>query len=137
MDWETPASVFGPLDAEFKFTLDVCASVHNAKCDRFFSEKDDGLAQSWSQDTCWMNPPYGRAIKLWMRKALNESRRGATVVALVPARTDTEWWHECSMQGQVRFLRGRIRFVGAKYSAPFPSAIVVFTPQARAARAPR
>ena len=129
MDWETPDDLFQALDAEFHFTLDVCATKDNAKCPRFFTPKDDGLTQSWANEVCWMNPPYGREIAAWMRKALAESKRGATVVCLVPSRTDTTWWHDCAMKAtERRFIRGRIRFVGAAHSAPFPSALVVFQP---------
>ncbi len=75
-----------------------------------------------------MNPPYGREIKKWMEKAYLESTKGAVVVCLVPARTDTAWWHDYAMLGKVRFIRGRLKFSGAKHSAPFPSAVVVFRP---------
>ena len=125
-DWETPSALFDALDAVHgPFDLDVCASPHNAKCPKFFTEKDDGLKKTW-HGVCWMNPPYGRAIKKWMKKAYESSVGGATVVCLVPARTDTAWWHEYAMKGEVEFLRGRVKFVGAKSGAPFPSAIVVF-----------
>lgn len=123
--WETPKVVFDRLDAEFGFTLDVCATPDNAKCRRYFSPEDDGLSKPWD-GVCWMNPPYGKAIAEWMRKAYEESQIDATVVCLVPARTDTAWWHEYAMKGEIRFIRGRIRFVGAPHTAPFPCAIVVF-----------
>lgn len=90
-------------------TLDVCATAENTKCQRFFSPIDDGLKQTWT-GTCWMNPPYGRAIGQWMRKAYESAQAGALVVTLVPARTDTEWWHEWASKGEVRFIRGRVRF---------------------------
>lgn len=126
MDWETPPEVFEPLDAEFHFTLDVCATAENAKCARYFTEEEDGLAQDWD-GVCWMNPPYGREILGWMKKAVEESRKGATVVCLVPSRTDTRWWHEYAMQAdEIRYVKGRIRFVGAEHPAPFPSSVVVF-----------
>lgn len=123
--WATPWPLFNKLDAEFHFELDVCALPENAKCARYYSPADDGLARDWS-GACWMNPPYGREIGKWVRKAYEESRRGATVVCLLPARTDTAWWHDYAMKGEVRFLRGRISFVGASGPAPFPSAVVVF-----------
>ena len=123
--WETPADLFDQLDQEFAFDLDVCALPETSKCKRYFTPADDGLSQSWT-GTCWMNPPYGRAIGNWMRKALEESRRGCIVVCLVPARTDTEWWHRFAMRGEIRFIRGRLKFGNAKSGAPFPSAIVVF-----------
>jgi phage N-6-adenine-methyltransferase len=123
--WETPHELFRTLDQEFGFTLDVCALPANAKCKRFFTPEDDGLTRPWD-GVCWMNPPYGRDIGRWMRKAWHEHQRGVTVVCLVPARTDTAWWHDYAARGEVRFLRGRVRFVGARHSAPFPSAVVIF-----------
>jgi len=128
-DWETPQFLFDGLNAEFKFNLDVCAVAENAKCKEFFTPDDDGLSQDWGDAVCWVNPPYGRTIGHWMQKAFHSSRNGATVVCLVPARTDTDWWHRFAMRGEIRFLRGRLKFVGADNSAPFPSAIVIFRPR--------
>jgi phage N-6-adenine-methyltransferase len=127
-EWETPQFLFQGLDAEFGFELDVCATPDKAKCKRFFSPFEDGLKQDWGGAVCWMNPPYGRAIGLWMEKAFESAKRGATVVCLVPARTDTDWWHRYAQRGEVRFLRGRLKFGNAINSAPFPSAIVIFKP---------
>ena len=125
--WATPQDTFDALNAEFgPFDVDVCAVAGNAKCARFYTPETDGLAQDWAPSRCWMNPPYGRTIARWMCKAWEESLRGATVVCLVPARTDTAWWHDYAMKGQIRFLRGRLKFGNAKHSAPFPSAVVVF-----------
>lgn len=125
--WSTPQDLFDRLDGEYKFCLDVCATAENAKCETFFTEEKDGLAQSWQcAGSVWMNPPYGREIKKWMKKAYDEALAGATVVCLVPSRTDTVWWHEYAMKGQIEFLKGRLKFGGHKNSAPFPSAIVVF-----------
>ena len=125
--WATPQDTFDALNAEFgPFDVDVCAVAGNAKCARFYTPETDGLAQDWAPSRCWMNPPYGRTIARWMCKAWEESMRGATVVCLVPARTDTAWWHDYAMKGQIRFLRGRLKFGNAKHSAPFPSAVVVF-----------
>jgi len=130
-DWGTPQDLFDRLDNEFGFQLDVCASDENHKCSKYFTPADNGLAQDWS-GICWMNPPYGRTIKEWMRKAYWASISGATVVCLVPARTDTAWWHDYAMLGEVRFLRGRVKFTtsggGVQGSAPFPSALVIFRP---------
>lgn len=123
--WETPPDLFRQIDREFGFTLDVCALPHNAKCNKYFTPEDDGLLQEWN-GVCWMNPPYGRTIGKWMKKAYDASKNGATVVCLVPARTCSAWWHDYAMKGEVRFLRGRVRFVGAPHSAPFPSAVVIF-----------
>ena len=130
-DWETPLEFFNKLDGEFHFDLDVCASPQNAKCKEFFTKEQNGLEQSWRNRTCWMNPPYGKSIGNWMKKAEEESRlSGALVVCLVPARTDTKWFHDCVLkaQAEVRFVRGRIKFVGATASAPFPSVVVIFRP---------
>jgi phage N-6-adenine-methyltransferase len=126
--WETPQDFFDELDREFGFTLDVCALPENAKCRRYFSPERDGLKQDWT-GVCWMNPPYGREIGEWVAKAFESARNGATVVCLLPARTDTAWWHTYVMEAtEVRFVRGRLRFGGAENSAPFPSAVVVFRP---------
>ena len=127
-EWPTPQWFFDLLDREFHFGLDPCSTHANAKCTRHFTLAEDGLAQDWQAHTVFMNPPYGRDIKFWMRKAFESARAGATVVCLVPARTDTQWWHEFAMKGEVRFLKGRLKFGTAQNSAPFPSAIVIFRP---------
>lgn len=126
-DWETPRDLFDELHAEFKFTLDVCALASSAKCKRYFAPEKDGLAQKWD-GICWMNPPYGDVIGDWMAKAVEAAGDGATVVCLVPARVDTAWWWDCCLFGEIRFLRGRLKFGGSKTGAPFPSAIVIFGP---------
>lgn len=127
--WETPQDLFDELDAEFGFTLDVCALPENAKCERYFTPEDDGLSQDWT-GVCWCNPPYGRQIGRWVRKAFFSSVHGATVVMLLPARTDTSWFHDYILhRSEVRFLRGRVRFRagGADIDrAPFPSMLVIF-----------
>ena len=106
-DWETPDSIFKPLEAEFDIVIDVCASEHNKKCSLRYTIEENGLLQDWSQwHACWMNPPFGRQ-SVWVKKAYTESLRGATVVCLLPARTNTNWWHDFCMKGTVRFLRGR------------------------------
>lgn len=124
-EWATPPDFFRELDEEFGFTLDPCATAANTKCSRFFTIESDGLSQSWKGAVVFMNPPYGRGIGAWVRKAWEESVH-ATVVCLLPARTDTAWWHDYAMNGEIRFLRGRLKFGGSKNSAPFPSAVVVF-----------
>jgi phage N-6-adenine-methyltransferase len=124
-NWETPQEFFRQLDAEFGFEIDVCAVFENAKCQRYFFPEIDGLQQEW-EGVCWMNPPYGREIKKWIQKAYESSLKGATVVCLLPARTDTSWWHDYCMKGEIRFIRGRLKFSGSKNSAPFPSAVVIF-----------
>jgi len=93
-EWSTPQWLFDALDAEFKFTLDPCASLQNAKCAKYFTWVNDGLKQDWADHIVFMNPPYGREIRKWMRKAYESAQAGATVVCLVPARTDTNWWHD-------------------------------------------
>lgn len=124
-DWETPQDLFAELDREFGFELDVCALDSSAKCERYFTPTDDGLAQDWT-GACFMNPPYGDAIGTWVEKARRSAEAGATVVCLVPARVDTGWWWENCLAGEIRFLRGRLRFGGGEHAAPFPSAVVVF-----------
>jgi phage N-6-adenine-methyltransferase len=123
--WATPQDFFDRYNSIYNFTTDVCATEENAKCSHYYTRETDGLRQTWSGN-CWMNPPYGREIKQWMQKAYESSLNGATVVCLVPARTDTAWWHDYAMQGQIEFIRGRLRFGGHNNSAPFPSAVVVF-----------
>src|SRR5574344_258550 len=126
-EWSTPNDFFEKLDKEFHFTLDVCATKENAKCRRFFTKKENGLLQDWGEEICWMNPPYGRAIVDWVRKAYEEAQNGSTVVALLPARTDTRWFHGYIYGGhEIRFVQGRLKFGGCKNSAPFPSMIVIF-----------
>lgn len=124
-EWSTPQDLFDLLDAEFRFEIDVCATAENAKCKRFFVRGDNSLEQSWT-GTCWMNPPYGRAIVNWVEKAWFSAEDGATVVCLLPARVDTDWWWSYCRHGEVRFLRGRLKFGNAEAGAPFPSAVVVF-----------
>jgi phage N-6-adenine-methyltransferase len=126
-DWETPQAFFNKVNSEFHFTLDVCAVPQTAKCNRYFTPEMDGLKQDWSKDICWMNPPYGRHQIKWIQKAYKESLKGATVVCLIPARPDTIVWHEYIFPyAEVRFIKGRISFVGADSGALFPSALVIF-----------
>lgn len=130
--YETPDELYLPLHRRWHFTLDVCATRRNAKCERFFTRKENGLKQTWS-GVCWMNPPYGRVIGDWVEKAAGESQaERAVVVALLPARTDTAWWHDLVLPfARVRFLRGRLHFSRMKNSAPFPS-VLAFYPKRRA-----
>ena len=127
--WATPQEFFDKYNALYGFNLDVCANQDYAKCSNFFSIEDNGLEQEW-RGSCWMNPPYGREIIHWMRKAYESSLCGATVVCLVPARTDTKWWHEYAMKGDIEFIKGRLKFGNSKNYAPFPSAVIVFAPNA-------
>lgn len=125
--WATPLDFFERTDAEFHFDCDVCALPENAKCAKFYSPCEDGLSQRWT-GRCWMNPPYGRDISKWVAKAYESVQHGAElVVCLLPARTDTAWWHDYVLKAsEVRFIRGRLKFGDSKNSAPFPSALVVF-----------
>jgi len=127
--WATPQDFFDKLNFIYSFTLDPCSTKDNAKCSHFFTEQDNGLNQDWAGHRVFMNPPYGRTIGQWMKKAYEESLKGALVVCLVPARTDTAWWHNFAIKGDIEFLRGRLKFGDAKNSAPFPSAVVVFKPK--------
>lgn len=130
VEWATPQDFFDKLNEEFKFTLDPCATKENAKCSTFFTKEQDGLAQEWGGYTVFCNPPYGRQIKDWVKKSSDESKNSAaTVVLLVPARTDTKWFHEYVYgKAEVRFIKGRLKFGGCKDSAPFPNMVVIFTP---------
>lgn len=126
--WETPQELFDILNDEFGFDLDVCALPENAKCEKYYTPDMDGLNQPWS-GVCWCNPPYGREIGSWIRRAWISSAEGNTVVMLLPARTDTRWFHDYIYRKnrvEVRFIRGRLRFGGSKNSAPFPSMVVIF-----------
>lgn len=127
-EWSTPQAFFDELDKEFNFTLDPCATHDNAKCEKYYTIEDDGLLQDWSNDVVFMNPPYGREIKHWVQKAYEESLKGATVVCLIPARTDTSYWHEYifNKADDIRFIKGRLKFGDGKNSAPFPSAVIVY-----------
>ena len=121
--WETPQEFFDNLNAIYHFETDVCALPENAKCKRFFSPEMDGLKQEWT-GRCWCNPPYGRQISKWIKKGAESE---ALIVMLLPARTDTKWFHDyCLPYGRITFLRGRLRFGGSKNPAPFPSMVVVF-----------
>lgn len=129
--WATPQDFFDRLNAEFNFDVDVCATPDNAKCDIYFTKEQDGLVQPWGGLTCWCNPPYGREVGKWVQKAYISSRdEGSTVVMLLPARTDTKWFHEYIYnKSEIRFIKGRLKFGGSANSAPFPSMVVIFRPQ--------
>ena len=127
-EWATPPDFFKNLDAEFHFDLDPCATPENAKCRDFYTIEKDGLTQNWGGRRVFCNPPYGRQIGKWVRKCWEESRKpGTLVVALIPARTDTRYFHEYIYHKakEVRFLRGRLHFNNAG-PAPFPSMVVIF-----------
>lgn len=124
-EWSTPQDFFDRLHAEFNFTLDAAADRSNAKCEKFFDEVIDGLAQSWEGERVFVNPPYGRGISKWIEKAATE--KSQITVMLIPARTDTAAWHDFIFpKTEVRFIRGRLKFNGINKDAPFASAIVIF-----------
>ena len=123
--WETPQAFFDKLNAEFHFTLDACAIPSNAKCTHFFTPEQDGLKQTWG-GKIWCNPPYGRGIGAWVQKAYQSAQDGALVVMLLPARTDTKWFHDYIYgQAEIRFIKGRLKFGNSRNSAPFPSMVVI------------
>jgi site-specific DNA-methyltransferase (adenine-specific) len=126
--WATPQDFFDELDKEFSFTLDVCALPENAKCKAYYTPEVDGLSQPWP-GRVWCNPPYGREIGKWVSKAYLSVFSGTAdlVVLLLPARTDTRWFHDYIYQkAEIRFIKGRLKFSGARYNAPFPCMVVVF-----------
>lgn len=130
-EWATPQDLFDELDTEFHFELDVCANESNHKCEKYYTKEQNGLLMPWvADDAIWCNPPYGREIGKWVNRAWHASA-DATVVMLLPARTDTRWFHDYIYKKpnvEVRFIKGRLKFGNSKNSAPFPSMIVVFRP---------
>lgn len=132
-EWATPPEVFGPLHSEFYLTLDPCATPENAKCVRFYTEEQNGLEQDWGHERVFMNPPYGREVAAWVKKARESADNGALVVALLPASTDLAWWHEHVVgRAEVRYIRGRVRFLtGGPYRASgfFASVVVIWRPR--------
>ena len=127
--WETPHEFFEELNDEFNFTLDVCALPENAKCAQYYTPEEDGLSQPWT-GVCWCNPPYGREIGKWVERAYGQTLQGTTTVMLLPARTDTRWFHNYIYHNaEVRFIRGRLKFGNSNNSAPFPSMVVIFRPR--------
>lgn len=125
-EWATPQAFFDELNNEFNFTLDPCATAKNAKCKKFFTKEQNGLLQSWQGETVFCNPPYGREIAKWVEKADTEAQQGATVVLLIPARTDTRYFHKYIYKRyETRFIKGRLHFNESKQGAPFPSMVVI------------
>lgn len=131
-DWCTPQQFFDELDAEFHFVLDAAATHQNSKCKRCFTPEDDGLIQSWDVGgAVYCNPPYGKEIGLWVKKAYEEAQKGITIVMLIPARTDTKYFHEYIYhKAEIRFVKGRLKFTDEngtpKGTAPFPSMVVIY-----------
>lgn len=130
-EWGTPPDFFARLNKKFNFTLDPCCTVNTAKCEKYFTREDDGLSKSWANEVVFVNPPYGDISK-WVKKAYEESTQSnATVVMLIPSRTDTRYWHDYIMEGanMIYFVKGRLKFTNhndKQNAAPFPSAVVVF-----------
>lgn len=132
MTWSTPQDFYDKLHSEFNFNLDSCCEIHTAKCPEFFTKEDDGLTKDWAGKTVFCNPPYGRELGVWVEKCYNEAQKpGTTVVMLIPSRTDTQYFHNYIYKkaGEVRFIKGRLKFGGAQNPAPFPSMVVVFRSQ--------
>jgi phage N-6-adenine-methyltransferase len=132
-EWETPQHIITELSKIHSFQLDAAATKDNAKCEKYITKEQDALTQDWYKlsggGDVWLNPPYGRGIGKWVRKAYEESQKGCTVVCLLPVRTDTKWFHDWVLnKGDIIFIRGRWRFGGATNTAPFPSMIVVYSP---------
>ena len=128
-EWATPQAFFDGLDAEFHFTLDPCSTDSNAKCKLHYTIDNDGLTQDWGGQRVFCNPPYGREISKWVKKCHDEARKPDTlVVMLIPARTDTAYFHDYIYRKarEIRFIRGRLHFNESKQGAPFPSMVVIF-----------
>ena len=127
-EWATPQDFYNKLNEEFHFNLDPCATSENAKCEKYFTIEDDGLKQEWGGYKVFVNPPYGREIKDWVKKSYEEGQKPNTIVVmLIPARTDTAYFHDYIYgKAEIRFLRGRLKFGNSKNAAPFPSMVVVF-----------
>ena len=138
MNWCTPQEFFNELNAEFHFALDAASTEKSAKCPKYYTPKEDGLKQPWTVDdggSVFCNPPYGKQIGEWVRKAYEEAKRGITIVLLIPSRTDTAYFHNYIYgKAELRFIRGRLKFTdedgNTKKSAPFPSMIVIYNGKA-------
>ena len=126
-EWSTPQDLFNQLNNEFDFTLDPCATDDNTKCKKYYTKNEDGLRQNWGGENVFVNPPYGREISRWVKKCYDEYLKGQTIVMLIPARTDTRYFHDYIYgKAEIRFIKGRIKFSNAKQGAPFPSMIVIW-----------
>lgn len=129
-EWSTPQVFYDVLDKEFHFTLDPCSTDENAKCKKHYTMHDDGLTKDWSKDIVFMNPPYGGHTADWLKKAHQTSLDGGVVVCLIVSSTDRSYWHDLifPFAKSIRFIRGRLKFGIAKSTAPFASAVVIFSP---------
>lgn len=140
-EWETPQELFNELNKQFNFTLDPCSTDENHKCNKYYTQNNDGLKQNWENEIVFCNPPYGNSISKWVEKCYKESLKGATIVMLIPSRTDTKWQHKYIFEyaKAICFIKGRLKFINRLLpswnedgnfnisSAPFPSQIVVFS----------
>ena len=129
VEWSTPQDFYDNLNSEFHFTLDPCATDENHKCEKYYTKEVNGLLQDWSGETVFCNPPYGRKVTgEWVKKCFDESNHCKNIVMLIPARTDTKWFHQYIYHKakEIRFVKGRLKFGGCKDAAPFPSMVVVF-----------
>jgi site-specific DNA-methyltransferase (adenine-specific) len=126
--WETPQKLFDELNKEFNFTIDAAADAENHKCERYYTREESGLEKSWKGERVFLNPPYGRELPKWVKKAADEAKDKSTIIVmLIPARTDTQWFHDyIYKKAEIRFIKGRLKFGDAKNSAPFPSMVVIF-----------
>jgi phage N-6-adenine-methyltransferase len=128
-DWETPQYLFDELTKEFNFSLDVAASSENAKTKRYFTVLDNGLTKVWENEIVWCNPPYGTEVPKWLQKGLLSKSLNTTSVFLIPARTNTKWWHSlCMKASEIDFICGRPKFGESTHGLPFPLALIIFKP---------
>ena len=127
-NWATPQSFFDELNKEFNFIIDVCADETNHKCEIYYNKVVDGLTKEWTNDAVWCNPPYGRAIGEWVKKAYEDQKKYSNVIVmLLPARTDTKWFHNYIYgKAEIRFIKGRLKFGNSNTPAPFPSMVVIY-----------
>lgn len=129
-DWTTPKELFEELDHEFHFTLDPCSTHENALCEKHYTKEDNGLSKMWKDEIVFCNPPYNKITEWADKCAVEHVLNNATVVLLVPARTDTKWFHYSVVPfaRSIRFIQGRLHFGGAD-RAPFPSMLVIYSKQ--------
>ena len=128
-EWATPQDLYNKLNNRYNFTLDPCSSLENHKCDKFYTIKENGLIQDWSNEVVFCNPPYGREIYDWVKKCYNEHLNGTKIVLLIPSRTDTKYFHEFLYKKpniKLEFIKGRLKFGDSNNSAPFPSLLAYF-----------
>ena len=125
-EWATPQALYNALDKEFNFMLDPCATDENHKAPIYYTAKEDGLKQDWGTMTAFINPPYGRGIGQWVKKAYEHANRGGVAVALLPCRTCTKWWDYVMLATEIRFIKDRLKFNDGDIGAPFPSCIVIW-----------